>query len=444
MTLDEYAAALLKHWLVIVVLAALGAAAGYGASHFMPDRYRAETTVMIIPARGESTSELVQGSNYVQSLVETYTVLVRSPIVLEPVIDDLGLEETAARLASRMDVDAPLDTVVIEIGVSDTSATAAAQTADAIAAEFAVAVAETSPDGSDGEPAVRVSVIAPARTPLAAFGPNTRLNTVIGGGVGLAIGVLAALALRKFGSRVSDLEDLQGTTETPVLGAIGRAGSGGVAAAIREHPNGRVAETVRQTTAALKFVDMDAEHRVLIISSADAGEGKSSTSVGLALTLAEVGSRVLLIEADMRRPSIATITGIEGAVGLTTVLVGDATLSEAAQTWGNERLHVLVSGPKPPNPGGLLTSNRLRVLLDLARNSYEYVIIDAPPVLAVSDALWLAPGADATILVARADKSRRDRMRRAIATMDATPAPVLGLVLNAVALERSPYDERSS
>lgn len=445
MTLHEYATALLKHWLVIVVLAALGSAAGYGASQLMDERYRAETTVMIIPAHGDSTSELVQGSNYVQSLVETYTVLARSPVVLEPVIDELGLDETAARLASRMDVDAPLDTVVIEIGVSDASGDAAAEIADAIAAEFAVAVAETSPDGPDGTPAVRVSVIAPARTPLTPFAPNTRVNTVVGGGAGLVLGVLAALALRRFGSRVSDIEDLQGTTAATVLGAIGRThGSGGVVAAIREHPSGRVAESVRQTAAALKFVDMDGEHRVLIVSSADAGEGKSSTSLCLALTLAEVGSRVLLVEADMRRPSIGAMTGVEGEVGLTTVLVGDATLADAAQTWGNERLHVLPSGPKPPDPGRLLTSKRLRGLLDLARGSYEYVIIDSPPVLAVSDALWLAPGADATILVVRAEKSRRERLRRAIAAMDATPAPVLGLVLNGVSLPKSPYDDRST
>ncbi|MFP5251889.1 MAG: YveK family protein, partial [Actinomycetes bacterium] len=202
MTLHEYAAALRKHWLVIVLLAALGAGAGWGASQLMPERFRAETTVMIIPARGDSTTELVQGSNYVQSLVETYTVLARSPVVLEPVIEQMGLDETAARLAARTDVDAPLNTVVIEIGVSDASGERARDVADAIAVEFADAVAATSPEGADGEPAVRGSVIAPARTPLAAIAPNTRLNTVLGGGAGLVLGVLAALGLRLFGSRM--------------------------------------------------------------------------------------------------------------------------------------------------------------------------------------------------------------------------------------------------
>ncbi|GEK78809.1 polysaccharide biosynthesis tyrosine autokinase [Agrococcus baldri] len=443
MTLHEYATALLKHWLVIVVLAVLGAAAGYGASQLMDERYRSETTVMISPARGDSTIELVQGSNYVQSIVQTYAVLARSPVVLQPVIDDLGLDETAARLAARTDVEAPLNTMVIEIGVTDATPGAAQEAADAIAAEFADAVADTSPEGADGLPAVRVSVISPARAPLSAIAPNTRMNTVLGGGAGLAVGILAALALRRFGSRLGSLDDLEDAVEVPVLGAIGRTGSGGVVEALREHPGGRVAESVRQTTAALKFVDMDREHRVLLVSSAGAGEGKSSTSLGLALTLADVGSRVLLVEADLRRPTIAQMTGIEGAIGLTTVLVGDATLAEAAQVWGNERLHVLPSGPKPPNAGHLLTSARLRAIIDQARAEYEYVIIDTPPVVAVSDALWLAPAVDAAILVARADRTRRDALRRAITAMDGSPAPVLGVVLNGVALARSPYDQRS-
>lgn len=442
MTLHEYAMALLKHWLVIVVLALLGVGAGYGISQLMDERFRAETTVMIIPARGDNTSELVQGSSYVQSLVETYTVLTRSPVVLEPVIERLGLRESAAALASRMDVDAPLDTVVIEIGVSDATGADAAEAADAIAAEFAIAVADTSPRGADGEPAVRVSVIAPARIPTVPFAPNTRLNMMLGAGVGIVTGVLIALALRRFGGRVSDVEDLHDATAAPVLGAIGRAGSQGVVVAIREHPSGRIAETVRQTAAALKFIDMDAEHQVLVVTSAAAGEGKSSTSLGLALTLAEVGSRVLLIEADLRRPSIAVQTGLEGAVGLTTVLVGDATLGDATQAWGHERLHVLPSGPKPPDPARLLTSNRLRSLFELARSSYDLIIVDSPPVLAVSDALWLAAVSDASILVVRAEKSRRDRIRKALAAMDGTPAPVLGIVLNNAALPKSPYDDR--
>lgn len=444
MTLHEYVSALLKHWIVIVMLAALGAAAGYAASQFLPDRYRAETTVMIIPARGDSTSELVQGTNYVQSLVETYTVLARSPVVLGPVIEDLGLQETAVQLAGRMDVEVPLDTVVIEIGVSDASGESAALVADAVAAEFADAVADSSPEGPDGQPAVRVAVIAPARTPPFPYAPNTRMNTALGGAIGCGFGVLAALARRRFGSRISTVEDVRDSVEIPVLGTIGKVSSNRLVSTLLEHPNGRVAETVRQTAAALKYVDMDRQRRVLLISSATAGEGKSAIAAGLALTLADVGHRVLLIDADLRRPSIAVSTGLLAEVGLTTVLVGDVRLDEAKQVWGSEGLDVLTSGPIPPDPGHLLTSDRMRALLGRARDEYEYVIIDSTPALAVSDALWLAPATDGTILVARVDRTKREHLRAAAATLATTQARIIGVVLNGVTLERSPYDERSA
>lgn len=442
MTLREYAAAVRKYWLVIIVLGALGAASGWGISQFLPDRYRAETTVMIIPARGDSTSELVQGSNYVQSLVQTYTVLARSPAVLQPVIDDLGLQGTVGQLAARTDVEAPLNTVVLEIGVTDGSGSSAQRVADAVATEFAVAVADTSPQGADGDPAVRVSVIAPASNPSSPVTPNTRLNTMLGGAAGLVIGVLAAIALRRFGGRIGGVEDLQETVDVPLLGTVGRASHGGVVAAMRGNPGGRVAESVRQTAAALKFVDMEGTRRLLLVSSASASEGKSSVAVALSLTLADVGHRVLLVDADLRRPSIAELTGLEGAVGLTTVLLGDATVAEAVQVWGHEGLHVLPSGPKPPNPGHVLSSDRVRAILDRARDSYEYVIVDTAPLLAVSDALWLARSADGTILVARADRTRRDAVRRATALLEGTPSPALGVVLNGVVVPRTPYDQR--
>ncbi|QUW18946.1 polysaccharide biosynthesis tyrosine autokinase [Agrococcus sp. Marseille-Q4369] len=441
MTLTEYAAALRKHWLSILLLAVLGAGGGWGVSKAMPDTFRAETSVMVIPSRGDSTSELVQGSNYVQNLVQTYTLLARSPTVLQPVVDELDIPQTAGGLAARTDVEAPLNTFVIEIGVSDASGAAARTIADAVAAQFSRAVADVSPEGPDGEPAVRVEVIAPAREPSGPIAPNTRLNTLLGGASGLAVGVLAALVLRRFGSRLTSVEDLQeASADIPVLGRVGRADGRGLVPALREHEGGRVAESVRQMTAALKYVDLAGERRVLLVTSGSSGEGKSSVSVGLALTLADVGHRVLLVDADLRRSSIADLTGVEGAVGLTTVLVGDVTLPEAVQPWGSPDLEILASGPKPPNPGHLLTSDRLTTVLAAARSSYDYVIVDTAPVLAVSDALWLASESDGIIVVARADRTRREALRRTLTAVAATPARILGVVLNGVVLPRTPYD----
>lgn len=441
MTLHDYLTALRKHWIVVVLLAAIGAAAGFGYSQFLPDQYRAQASVIVIPVRGDNTSELVQGSNYVQNLVQTYTVLATSPAVLDPVIEELELDETPTRLANRVDVSAPLNTVVIEIGVTDASPEGAQETADAIASQLAVAVGEFSPTGSDNRPAVRIETIAPAQLPRNPVAPNTRMNTVIGGAAGLACGVVAALLMRRFGSRLGSRADIAEATEQPLLGEVLEAPGGReLASTILARPDSRVAESLRQLAASLKFLEVDDQRRVILMTSAASSEGKSSVSLALALTLAEVGHRVLYLEADLRRPTAARYTQLEGSVGLTTVLIGDSTLEDAVQEWGHPNLRVLTSGVLPPNPGELVASGQLHAIIRQAREDYEYVIVDTAPVLSVSDALWLAPEVDSVLFVVRAGSTKPESLQAALTALGSTHQSHLGIVLNGVRKsDKSPY-----
>lgn len=441
MTLQDYFQSLKSHWIVIVVLMVLGAGSAYGYSQFIDPEYRAEAQVMVIPTRGESTTELVQGSNYVQSLVQTYTLLVSSPTVLDPVIDELGIDETSNRLARRVDVNVPLNTVVIEIGVTDADGGSAADTANAIAKELANAVADVSPVSADGAPAVRIETISPARTPTVPVSPNTRMNVAVGAAAGIALGVLFAVLRRRFATRITTARTLAEATDVALLGEIPEASdTHTIARIIRSQPDGRVAEAMRQVAASLKFVDVDKNRRVILVTSCSAQEGKSSVSLGLALTLAEGGRSVLFIEADLRRPSTATYTQLEGSVGLTTVLIGDVELAEAVQQWGRPGLDILTAGAQPPNPGQLLSSGGLHRIVDEARDSYDYVIIDTAPVLSVSDALWLSTMADGTLFVVRSNRTKAADLARALGSLEATRTPVLGIVLNGIrGAAKSPY-----
>ncbi|GAB3308217.1 polysaccharide biosynthesis tyrosine autokinase [Epidermidibacterium keratini] len=441
MTLYDYVRAIRTHWIVILVLALLGAAAGYGYSQLVQPLYRSETQVIVVPTRGDSATDLVQGSNYVQSLVQTYSILATSPTVLDPVIDDLGLDDTAARLARRIDVTVPLDTVAITIGVTDPSPELARETADAIADELASAVEEVSPVGADQQPAVQVETIATARSPQFPIIPNTRLNTGIGLAAGLALGVVFALVRRKLKTKVSDAQGVSELTDLPILGEIPMVSdSMSVARAIDAHPHGRVAESMRQVAANLKFVDIDKSRRVIMVTSGLSTEGKSSVSLGLALTLAEAGHRVLYLEADLRRPSAATYTQLEGSVGLTNVLISDLTLVEAAQSWGRSNLTILTSGPTPPNPGYLLSSGRLQQVIEEGRARFDYVIVDTAPVLVVSDALWLSAYVDGTIFVVRANRTKQEQLTEALGALENTHTPILGVVVDGAAKsDSSPY-----
>jgi capsular exopolysaccharide synthesis family protein len=399
----------------------------------MPDLYHSEASVMVIPTKGSTTGELVQGSTYVQNLVQTYTVVASSPLVLSQVITSLGLDTDVTQLSRQVDIQSPLNTVIIVIGVTDQDPSRARDIANSVASVLSHSVAALSPTADDGTPAVRIETIAPATAAAFPDSPNTRLITLLGFAAGIAVGVLYAIMRKLFGTRLTGVASIKEVTEIPLLGQVATSESRvPVTASIRQNTTGRVAESVRNVVASLRYVDVEGTKRVLLVTSPSESEGKTSVALGMSITLAEVGHRVLYIEADLRRPKAARYTQLDPTVGLTSVLVGDRTLDEAVQEWALPNLDVLLSGDLPPNPSQLLSSTRLPALLAHARDTYDYVIVDTAPVLPVADALWVAPTVDATIIVARMNKTTHEALRRALAAFDGSVTPLLGIIANDV------------
>ncbi|MFB4354659.1 polysaccharide biosynthesis tyrosine autokinase [Microbacterium sp. LS_15] len=441
MTLQDYIDALRRQWIVIVALTIIGAGAAFGYSRTLPPEYSSTAAVMVIPQRGDSTNELVQGSSYVQSLVQTYAVLASSPLVLSPVIDDLDLDETATQLAKRVSVVNTLNTVVIEISVTDNDRLRAQETASAITDSLIAAVADVSPSDAEGAPAVRLETIAPAREPQAPIGPNTRLFALIGAAIGFGLSVAYALFRRVLGTRITERSDIAAITDAPVIGEIvawRRAYT--ILSTMLRSRDSRSAESFRALAANLKYVAVDRDLQVVMMTSSAPHEGKSSVSIGLAAALAESNHDVLLIDADLRRSSVANALQLEGAVGVTSILVGDATFDEAVQHSDAVNIDIIAGGAAAPNPGQLITSHRLRELVAEARERYEYVIVDSAPALVVSDALWLADLSDGVLVVARSGRTRRKQISAVLSTLKSTKKDVVGIVLNAVTRkESSPY-----
>ena len=176
----------------------------------------------------------------------------------------------------------------------------------------------------------------------------------------------------------------------------------------------------------------------MVVTSSLPGEGKSTTTINLAIALADAGSRVALVDADLRRPSVSKYLGIEGKVGLTTVLIGRATLDDVVQPWGNGKLHVLPSGQIPPNPSELLGSKAMAQVLTQLAAKYDVVLIDTPPLLPVTDAAILARLTSGALVVVSADKLHRNQLRESLGSLETVGARILGIVLNRVA--RKPSD----
>jgi len=191
-------------------------------------------------------------------------------------------------------------------------------------------------------------------------------------------------------------------------------------------------ESFRTLRTNLKFADVDHPPRQVVVTSAVAHEGKSTTAQNLAIALAQSGMRVCLVEADLRRPKVTENLGIEGAVGLTNVVAGEHNLQDVLVPWNRGLVTVLPAGTTPSDPASLLGSHNAQMLLQDLRQSFDFVVIDAPPLLPVSDAAVLAGETDGALLVVRHGHTKRDQVEAAIETLKAVNARLVGSVLTFV------------
>ena len=199
-------------------------------------------------------------------------------------------------------------------------------------------------------------------------------------------------------TKIRNDDDLRSITASPVLGSIAfdeTVPSHPIV--IADEPHSAPAEAVRRLRTNLQFVGAASESKSLVITSSVPGEGKTTTSINLAVALADAGNRVVLVDADLRRPSVAEYMGLEGAAGLTTVLIGRAGVADVIQPWRSSGLDVLPSGQVPPNPSELLGSSAMRVLLEQLSESYDVVLLDSPPLLPrACSKSWLRRGVGLT------------------------------------------------
>ena len=204
------------------------------------------------------------------------------------------------------------------------------------------------------------------------------------------------------------------------------------------------AEQFRELRTNLRFLDVDNHPTVIAVTSGMPGEGKSTVATNLALALADDGESVCLVDADLRRPQVASYLGenLQTAVGLSTVLAGEAEVDDVAQKVRAEGLSVITSGPQPPNPAELLGSQRFSALLAALSERYDYVIIDASPVLPVTDATLVAAAADGVLLAVRHANTTSDQLAQTSTNLHQVGAHVLGTVVTMSPLKVSGYGRK--
>jgi capsular exopolysaccharide synthesis family protein len=255
--------------------------------------------------------------------------------------------------------------------------------------------------------------------------------------IGLIAGILVAFLLEHMDDTVKGSEDVEGRVRAPVLGVIPKVSARDHGIAEEEipllaakAPKSPLAEAVRSLRTQLIFSTADGAPRITHVTSAGPGEGKTTAAANVAITFAQAGGRVLLIDADLRAPSLHRAFNLPNTLGLTNYLAGDTKPADIAQPTAITRLFTVTSGPLPPNPVELLSSAKMLDLLSLASERFDYVVLDGPPVVGLADALVLANLARATIFVVESGRTRYGAIEGSIKRLAAANAAIIGAVIS--------------
>lgn len=431
-----------RRWLWLVLLAALvGGAAAYVSSEQMKPTYEA-TTTLLVNVTASPNSLTYNDVLLSQQLSKTYSEMAVQPVVLNQVIRDAKLPLGLTDLENAVTATAKLNTELITITASAHRPADAQNIANLVAQTF---IAQQRQRLATGEAGNAISVVQPALLPTTPVSPKMSLNTALGAAVGALLAAGVILLVNYLDDTLKSQRDLEELFQLPVLGTVKRDTEEAKLRIDKQRiaQHQQSAEVFRMLRANLDFATINSHARVLLVTSSQKGEGKSTTASKLAVSLAEAGRRVILLDADLRLPSLQRVFGLPNQEGLTNLLVRPFTdLERYLQATPMPALRVLTSGPLPPNPTELLQSERMAALIRALSERADMVIIDTPPVLAVADALTLSPKVQGIILVAESGKVRLSRLQEAVNLLRRSPTPIVGAVLNKVSRDAEAYNYR--
>ena len=437
MELQDFLTVIRTRWITVLVTAFVTILAAVSFTLLQTPLYQASTRLFVSTVGGTSVSDLYNGNQLSQERVLSYAQLITGETLAQRTIDRLNLDIAPLTMTEKVTAKVKPSTVLIDVSVVDTSPVRARDIANALSDEFVVMVRELETPAEGAKPDARVVVEQRATVPPKPVVPKKLRNLALGILFGGILGAGLAILRDVLDNTIKERDEIGEITGKGVVGAVPFDKNRRQTPAISfETDNSPGAESFRKLRTNLQFLSVDSPPRLITITSSVPNESKTTTAINIALALAEADHNVILVEGDMRRPSIARYLNLVGSVGLSNVLSGSASLDDVIQESKFPRLKVLTAGPTPPNPSELLGSLVAKKVLGELRDRYDYVIIDTPPLLAVIDGAILAKASDGAILVVRAGETRREQLKHSVGVLNDVGATILGSVLSMVPTKR--------
>lgn len=430
-TLRKYLTVFRRNWWIFLATMLLGGVSGFVYSTTQEPIFEAQASGIVVSAsESKDTGSSLAADSLAKSKATSYVSIATSQMVARDVKEALASNLSEGALLGSVTVVAPNATNIVSVTAKADTPQQARDLAKTWVESTSNVAAEVDSDRS-----VALKPLGAPALPTAPVSPNVKLMVAAGIGVGLVLSLGLAIGRFLFDRRIRSRQSVM-DMGSPVIAAIpfekklrkerGKSGRIGV------HLSFGFDESIRELRTNLSFVDVDHPPRVLLITSAAPGEGKSSVSANLAAAMAATGSTVIIADVDLRRPTVADTFGLRKTPGLTDVLSGRAGLDETLQeVEGTANLWALPAGRIPPNPSELLGSQSMQTLIR-ELSEHAILILDAPPVLPVTDAVVLSKFADATIVVIGAGKTTVDQLQRALTSLETVGSKAAGLVLNRV------------
>ena len=424
MELDDLIGIARARWRIIIAifLSALAVASTY--VFLTPAQYKSTASVFL--SMKVSQDNIYAASFTLTNSAPSYAGLVTTHAITGTVAPDPAVDLSESALASKVSASVQSGTVVIDVSAQDHDP----MKAQTIAQKTAEALSAYLPTVQTG---LKATITNPAGLPVKPTSPKTTLDLVVAALIGLLLGAAGGVIRDQLDKTIRTDRQVEGATGGAVLAKVihdPQAASKPLLTDIGEFASR--AEAFRLLRTNLQFVDLDHPPRVFVVTSSVPAEGKTQTATNLAISMAKAGHRTLLVDGDLRRPTCASLLGLDSSVGLTTVLTGQIDLSKAIQVHPESGLHLLAAGKRPPNPTEVLQTQATRDLIGALREAYDAVIIDAPPLLPVADPAVLSSAADGAILVTRYGATTIQQLEVAAARLESVGARIFGTVVNMV------------